>query len=292
VEKMSAADELKTLKPTEMQIVMDLLRDADFDVSAWADYKGTSPSANPKYCYSWSFEQPGEMVAVCLWYRDIKIHGSHLVYKIGTRKPLLTAPRAAEANWMRRSRQLRDKLRLAYEQELPLRAIIIEGQQSNAADPHPKASKVSRRLLDSSFWAVVEWNATTGDILLQRGACPVPYESAPLDPETSWFEGRMRKAFILHRRREGSARRAKIRDAVARSGGELLCEVPKCGFNFRTTYGSLGEGYAQVHHLHPLKYSPHSGREVKLSDLAIVCANCHAMIHIGGKCREMVGLIP
>jgi hypothetical protein len=34
------------------------------------------------------------------------------------------------------------------------------------------------------------------------------------------------------------------------------------------------------------------GREVKLKDLAVVCANCHVMIHMGGKCRPLAGLIP
>ena len=34
------------------------------------------------------------------------------------------------------------------------------------------------------------------------------------------------------------------------------------------------------------------GREVKLKDLAVVCANCHAMIHIGGKCRPLAVVNP
>jgi predicted HNH restriction endonuclease len=70
----------------------------------------------------------------------------------------------------------------------------------------------------------------------------------------------------------------------------LKCEVPGCGFDFEAVYGELGRDYAQVHHLKPLgdRTTP---SETKLNDLAIVCANCHAMIHRGGKCRPLDKLI-
>ncbi|WP_422110022.1 hypothetical protein [Bradyrhizobium elkanii] len=41
----------------------------------------------------------------------------------------------------------------------------------------------------------------------------------------------------------------------------------------------------------PLHKAPKEGRQVLLKDLAIVCANCHAMIHTGGQCRPLEGLI-
>jgi 5-methylcytosine-specific restriction protein A len=83
-------------------------------------------------------------------------------------------------------------------------------------------------------------------------------------------------------------RREKIAESVAKHG-RLFCEVPKCGFDFEKRYGALGRGYAQVHHLTPLNKAPKGGRKVLLSDLAIVCANCHAMIHAGGECRPLQG---
>jgi 5-methylcytosine-specific restriction enzyme A len=110
------------------------------------------------------------------------------------------------------------------------------------------------------------------------------------DIEKSWFEGWKLPAFVFHRRREGMARREKIRDVINRTG-KLVCEVPKCGFDFEQRYGKLGKGYAQVHHLEPLSKSPKEGKVTKLSDLAIVCANCHVMIHIGGDCQSLKGLI-
>ncbi|MCC6825191.1 MAG: HNH endonuclease [Acidobacteria bacterium] len=56
----------------------------------------------------------------------------------------------------------------------------------------------------------------------------------------------------------------------------MECEV--CGFNFKAEYGEIGEGFCEVHHLLPLAES-NKGRRTKLSDLAIICSNCHRMIH-------------
>lgn len=127
--------------------------------------------------------------------------------------------------------------------------------------------------------------------MLERGKNPVLPAVDSSDLELSWFEGKWKRAFVCHRRREANARREKLRAAPRANGGKLICEVPHCGFDFAKQYGTLGEGYAQVHHLLPLSKSPKDGREIKLKDLAIVCANCHVMIHAGGKCRPLAGLI-
>ncbi|WP_456742210.1 HNH endonuclease [Bradyrhizobium sp. USDA 4469] len=54
----------------------------------------------------------------------------------------------------------------------------------------------------------------------------------------------------------------------------------------------MGRNYAHVHHREPLSKVPKSGKKLTLADLAIVCANCHAMVHIGGACRDLDTLIP
>jgi hypothetical protein len=61
---MNALDELK---PTQKLLVMDLLDQAGVDVSDWKNFKGDVPANNPKYCYNWSFEKPGQLIVVCLW---------------------------------------------------------------------------------------------------------------------------------------------------------------------------------------------------------------------------------
>ena len=109
------------------------------------------------------------------------------------------------------------------------------------------------------------------------------------DPELSALEGRVRFRLVRHRSRERALREAKIHTVL--NTGSLKCEVPGCGFDFAQQYGALGAGYAQVHHLRPLGKAD-TVVETTLADLAVVCANCHVMIHLGGESRPLASLIP
>ena len=66
------------------------------------------------------------------------------------------------------------------------------------------------------------------------------------------------------------------KEKVLDETGTLECEV--CGFDFKSTYGELGDGFAECHHTKPIsELMP--GEKTKITDLSIVCANCHRMIH-------------
>lgn len=80
----------------------------------------------------------------------------------------------------------------------------------------------------------------------------------------------------LHKRyeRDGKLVRKKVAEAVAK--GCVECEV--CKFDFEAAYGELGAGYIEVHHLKPVNQLGKAG-QTKLSDLALLCANCHRMTH-------------
>ena len=62
--------------------------------------------------------------------------------------------------------------------------------------------------------------------------------------------------------------------------GKLICEV--CTLNFADRYGKHGAGYIEVHHLTPIAKLG-TGAKTRLSDLALVCANCHRMLHRGKR---------
>jgi predicted HNH restriction endonuclease len=119
----------------------------------------------------------------------------------------------------------------------------------------------------------------------------VPSKIEIMDTELSAMEGAEKLALVRHRKREQSLRDAKVAEARKFGNGKLKCEVLKCSFDFEAVYGELGRDYAQVHHLKPLADRTKPS-QTKLDDLAIVCANCHAMIHRGGKCRPLDKLIP
>lgn len=88
------------------------------------------------------------------------------------------------------------------------------------------------------------------------------------------IEGGVSRRTVAQRERDPKLRRAKIED-VRRRCKPVACEV--CAFDFRSTYGPHGDGYIQVHHVIPLHFSGEV--TTRLEDLALLCANCHAMIH-------------
>lgn len=88
-------------------------------------------------------------------------------------------------------------------------------------------------------------------------------------------EGAESYATHLRRERNRAVVEAKRRHVLAKYG-RLVCEV--CNFDFSSFYGAFGEGYCEVHHKVPLaNLTGH--RITKLEDLAIVCSNCHRVIH-------------
>lgn len=95
-----------------------------------------------------------------------------------------------------------------------------------------------------------------------------------LDDDFSAPEGRLLLRRHRARERNKGLRKKKI-DSVLRRGGTLACEA--CGFDFEEVYGERGAGYIECHHVVPL----HEAGEgtTRLSDLALICANCHRMIH-------------
>jgi 5-methylcytosine-specific restriction protein A len=51
-----------------------------------------------------------------------------------------------------------------------------------------------------------------------------------------------------------------------------------CGFDFEKEYGERGKDIVDAHHTKPLSELP-KGRKTSASDLALLCANCHRVIH-------------
>lgn len=81
----------------------------------------------------------------------------------------------------------------------------------------------------------------------------------------------------LHRYKERNRKLVENRKAKAlKETGKLECEV--CGFDFEKTYGARGKGFIEAHHTKPVHTLPEEGK-TKLEDLALVCSNCHRMIH-------------
>ena len=80
-----------------------------------------------------------------------------------------------------------------------------------------------------------------------------------------------------HLSHERNTRIVKLKKKKAfEETGCLKCEV--CDFDFFEIYGDLGSGFIECHHLVPLSKSS-GNTKTKLSDLSLLCSNCHRMIH-------------
>lgn len=81
----------------------------------------------------------------------------------------------------------------------------------------------------------------------------------------------------LHKQKERNRKATEEKKKrVLSERQKLECEA--CGFDFAKVYGNLGYGFAECHHTIPIaKLEPH--HKTKLEDLAIICSNCHRMVH-------------
>lgn len=71
-------------------------------------------------------------------------------------------------------------------------------------------------------------------------------------------------------------RNPKYRELAIKYHG-MVCKI--CGFDYEKVYGSLGEGYIEVHHRTPLYTLDEEVTLDPKKDLICVCANCHRMLH-------------
>lgn len=83
-----------------------------------------------------------------------------------------------------------------------------------------------------------------------------------------------KKQYRLHFRIE---RNPSISEKVKKEKG-YICEA--CGFDFTTKYGNLGEKFIEAHHLKPIASLAIGDTELNIkTDFAVLCSNCHRMIH-------------
>ena len=99
-------------------------------------------------------------------------------------------------------------------------------------------------------------------------------------------EGKVLSRLHKMKERNPTAVRRKKAKTLAETG-KLLCEV--CDFDFAIFYGHRGEGFVECHHIAPLHTLPEK-TSIRLKDLAIVCANCHRMLH-RGKDKSTIDLL-
>ena len=96
-----------------------------------------------------------EKIVLNFWYgKQIKQQGENIVIQ----PSLPTTSKIGSY----RARTVRDAIKLAYEKNLKIHIIVLDGEMA------PKGSKVSKRSLDSMSWSVKTYNEKTGKCVLIR----------------------------------------------------------------------------------------------------------------------------
>jgi len=149
-------------------------------------------------------------------------------------------------------------------------------------DPHYQGKGLERgSQLEEDVWDTFAGDRTRLHQTAQAIRRHVGDDVGPPEPDESDFEaseGRLLTRIHRARERNQALVRRKKQQVLAETGA-LQCEV--CDFDFDEAYGKIGEGFAECHHLTPLaELQP--GQSTRLQDLAILCANCHRMIHRDG----------
>jgi 5-methylcytosine-specific restriction enzyme A len=275
---MNLNDQLESLRPTRKERLIDLVERCGIDVTPWGNnYLGKHPSQNPAFCYEWAFKST-DLILINIWRENLKIENSNIFQVLNLRQFIEEESEPRKG----RNKRFDEYIREAYEKNLSVRAIILDRNSRET---------VGKRMLDSEIWRVAFYEYASGEFKIERTTARE--QSDIENPENedeelnSFPEGSLREQFIKHRKREARLRSAKIKRFAQTHAGRVFCEVKNCKIDFNEKYGPIGQGFAHVHHLTPLKEAPDEGRQTNLDDLAVVCPNCHAMIHRGGDNRTL-----
>jgi 5-methylcytosine-specific restriction enzyme A len=255
---------------------MDILDQLGIDVSDWGDYKGgaAKAAANPKYCYEWSFEKPGEFVVLNLWHSSLQDRDGVITLSDNFgRDARAYAREKGRANWKRRAERVDQAVRKAAQEGLPVRVIICDGERRRREDRNASASRVYARMLDPEVWAVTEYSSQSGDFTLSRGVQPARFvDQFTVDQDSD--SPTERKAVLGYAFQRDPAVRHFV---LGRAAG--YCEWCKQR-GFRMANGSV---FLETHHVVPLS---ESGPDI-VSNVVALCANHHREAH-HGEARDVM----
>lgn len=96
------------------------------------------------------------------------------------------------------------------------------------------------------------------------------------EDDISFPEGKLILKKHITRERNPSLVREAKNQFLKNNNDRLFCEV--CSFDFYDKYGEIGNKFIEVHHIIPVSELDENS-VTKISDLIMVCSNCHRMLH-------------
>jgi predicted HNH restriction endonuclease len=100
--------------------------------------------------------------------------------------------------------------------------------------------------------------------------------SAENDEDQNFFPEGAEK-YKLHISKERNRKLVELaKEKYRATDPKMKCQV--CRFSFADCYGDLGKDYIEAHHVFPISDLTKETL-TKIEDLAMVCSNCHRMLH-------------
>lgn len=136
-------------------------------------------------------------------------------------------------------------------------------------------TEIPKNLFNTKNYRIVRptnLNENTFNQLLELSRLNIVIE----DEEAAEFpEGRI--MYKLHKTKERNPAVIKIaKRNFIKKHGLLFCEI--CGFDFELKYGEIGKHFIEGHHTLPISKLSEN-ETTRPTDIAMVCPNCHRMLH-------------
>ena len=120
--------------------------------------------------------------------------------------------------------------------------------------------------------------SNTADAIRQMVTVHGELETTKIEEDT-WVteapEGKLLTRAHRYRERSRAIVESKKKQVLSKLK-RLECEA--CSFSFEHSYGAAGQGIIDVHHTKPV-HTLKPDAVTRLEDLALVCSNCHRIIH-------------
>jgi 5-methylcytosine-specific restriction protein A len=258
---------LLDIQPTRAERIMTLVQNAGIDISDWSNFRGGKARAasNPKYCYEWSFIQPGKVIVLNLWYKELVQENGVIFQNLNLRARGDTYN--SRDTRKRRASKMDKDIQTALQKNFLIRVVIGDGKMRDADDPNSKASRMTKRMLDPMEWHVKSYDWNTGDCVLVRGSPLKKFadQYSTEEPKTKDVKKVISTSEVFIR---SSEVRRKV---LLRAGG--YCEF--CSEEgFKTSDGAI---FLETHHVVPLS---EGGPDIE-SNVVAICPNHHREAHYG-----------
>lgn len=165
-------------------------------------------------------------------------------------------------------------------------SVSLKLSNFKAIDPSYKGkgmeaySKLDKEVFEEFYSDIKRLNQIANEIRQISNNPELSNEVSKIENDETSETDSVKEGQILYKLHKVRERKRKIVEAkkrkVLKDKGELKCEA--CSFDFEKFYGAMGKGFIECHHLTPL-FSVQVNKGTRLDDLALLCSNCHRMIH-------------